>query len=155
MRAVSTPPYYPPAGAMWMWLTDTPPSGWLLCYGQAISRADYARLFALIGTTFGIGDGSTTFNLPDLRGRIPIGQDDMGGTPANRVTNAQADIIGGSAGDEDIPAHKHDVKTQSAAGTGSFTENSLTGGDSIPTTTTGTGVNNMPPYLTMNYIVKY
>ena len=55
------------------------PSGWLLCYGQAISRATYAALFGAIGTTFGVGDGSTTFNLPDLRGRTTVAPDNMGG----------------------------------------------------------------------------
>jgi microcystin-dependent protein len=49
------------------------PSGWLLCQGQAISRTTYAALYALCGTTYGVGDGSTTFNIPDLRGRLPVG----------------------------------------------------------------------------------
>lgn len=61
------------------------PSDWLLCYGQAVSRTTYANLFAVIGTTFGVGDGSTTFNLPDLRGRSVAGKDNMGGTAANRL----------------------------------------------------------------------
>lgn len=58
------------------------PSGWLLCFGQAVSRSTYAALFAAIGTLYGAGDGSTTFNLPDCRGRSPFGKDDMGGTAA-------------------------------------------------------------------------
>jgi len=114
MLEVNPEPCRVPVGAMFIWLTDTAPAGWLLCYGQAISRAIYAKLFGIIGITFGIGDGSTTFNLPDMRGRLPLGQDDMGGASADRVTNAEADSIGGSSGAEnhtlslaESPAHTH------------------------------------------------
>lgn len=61
------------------------PSGWLLCLGQNVSRSSYAALFAAIGTTHGPGDGSTTFTLPDLRGRVIAGKDNMGGDPAGRL----------------------------------------------------------------------
>ncbi len=88
-----------PAGTLIMWLTDTAPDGYLLCYGQAVSSATYAALYAVIGITFG-GDGAPNFNLPDMRGRIPLGQDDMGGASANRVTSVQADSIGGASGAE-------------------------------------------------------
>lgn len=64
---------------------SSPNSSWLLCYGQAVSRSTYSSLFAILGTSFGTGDGSTTFNLPDLRGRIPVGNDAMGGSAANRI----------------------------------------------------------------------
>jgi len=64
----------------------TPPTGWFLCFGQAVSRSTYANLFTAIGTTYGVGDGTTTFNLPDLRGRTIAGQDDMGGSAASRLT---------------------------------------------------------------------
>lgn len=94
------------------------PNGRLLCYGQAVSRADYPNLFAAIGVTFGAGDGSTTFNLPDLRGRVPAGKDNMGGTPANRLTTASSGVDGptlGAAGGSQahtlttaqMPAHGH------------------------------------------------
>lgn len=96
------------------------PNGWLLCYGQAVSRTDYAILFGIIGTTFGAGDGSTTFNLPDLRGRVPAGKDNMGGTPANRLTTAGSGVDGptlGAAGGSQahtlttaqMPTHAHGV----------------------------------------------
>lgn len=62
-----------PAGAMVMFGGASAPTGWLLCDGAAVSRTTYAILFAAIGTTWGVGDGSTTFNVPDLRGRAPIG----------------------------------------------------------------------------------
>lgn len=64
-----------PTGAILMWPTDTPPSGYLLCDGQEVSRATYATLFALIGETFGVGDGSSTFNVPNMKGRVPVGKD--------------------------------------------------------------------------------
>src|SRR5215467_6824657 len=57
------------------WPTATAPLGWILCDGAAISRTTYAALFAVIGTTYGVGDGSTTFNLPNCKGRIPVGFD--------------------------------------------------------------------------------
>jgi microcystin-dependent protein len=60
----------------------TAPAGSLLCYGQTVSRTTYAGLFAVIGTTYGGGDGSTTFSLPDLRGRVVAGKSDMGGSDA-------------------------------------------------------------------------
>ena len=59
------------AGVIQMYAGTTPPDGWLLCDGSAVSRTTYAALFAVIGTTYGAGDGSTTFNLPDLRGLQP------------------------------------------------------------------------------------
>ena len=62
-----------PAGVIQMWPTGTAPSGFLLCTGGAVSRSTYAALFAVIGTTFGAGDGSTTFNLPNYTNRFPYG----------------------------------------------------------------------------------
>lgn len=85
--------------------SDAPP-GFLLCYGQAISRTVYAALFAVIGTGFGAGDGNTTFNVPDFRGRSPIGIDNMGGAAADRV--AAATSIGANGGVEEIDlSHVH------------------------------------------------
>src|SRR5216683_1919563 len=66
------------------------PAGYLLAFGQAISRTDYAGLFAVCGTTYGAGNGSTTFNLPDLRGRVIAGKGNMGGVDANRLTGGTA-----------------------------------------------------------------
>jgi len=63
----------PPTGSVQAYAASTAPSGWLLCDGSQVSRTTYATLFALIGTTYGVGDGSTTFNIPDMRERIPIG----------------------------------------------------------------------------------
>ena len=87
------------AGMLMPYAGASAPSGWLLCYGQAISRTTYAALFAIIGTTYGSGDGSTTFNVPDLRGRVIAGQDDMGGTSANRLTDQSGGLDGDTLGD--------------------------------------------------------
>jgi microcystin-dependent protein len=79
-----------PAGSLLMWPTGSAPSGYLLCNGAAVSRTTYAALFAVIGTTFGAGDTTTTFNLPDYRNRMPIG---AGTTAALAGTGGSADAI--------------------------------------------------------------
>ncbi len=88
-------------GEIRVWSTNTLPTGWLFCDGSAVSRTvTYDDLFAVIADTYGIGDGSTTYNLPDLRGRIPVGQDDMnnsvgtGGGAASRLTSAGSGVDG-------------------------------------------------------------
>ena len=92
-------PYNVPlGGGMLFFGTTAPNSSFVFPYGQAISRTTYATLFALTSTAFGVGDGSTTFNLPDLRGRVPAGKDDMGGSAANRITNAGSGIVGTTLG---------------------------------------------------------
>jgi microcystin-dependent protein len=75
------------------------PTGWLMCFGQAISRTTYATLFDRLSTTYGVGDGSTTFNLPDLRGRVVAGKDDMGGSSADRLTDQSGGLDGDALGD--------------------------------------------------------
>ena len=86
------------------------PSGWLECDGSAVARADYADLFSAIGTVYGAGDGSTTFNLPDLRGEFLRGLDSGRGVDADRVL--------GSAQGEEYKSHTH---TGSSSNTGSHT----------------------------------
>jgi microcystin-dependent protein len=103
------------------------PTGWLLCAGQAVSRTTYAALFSAISTTYGAGDGSTTFNLPDCRGRVRAGVDNMNGSAANRITSGGSGITGttlGAAGG----AETHTLTTAQLAvttPTGSFTGNAL------------------------------
>lgn len=75
-----------PVGCILDYAGATTPSLFILCYGQNISRTTYALLFAAIGTTYGAGDGSTTFGLPDLRGRATFGKDNMGGVAAGALT---------------------------------------------------------------------
>lgn len=99
-------PYLIPIGSsIDFWGTSAPNSSFALAYGQAISRTTYATLFGLLGTTYGPGDGSTTFNIPDLRGRVVAGKDDMGGSAAARlsgtsITIGGATTLGGSGGVE-------------------------------------------------------
>ena len=87
-----------PVGTVIDYAGGTAPGGWLLCYGQAVSRTTYALLFTAIGTTWGVGDGVTTFNVPDLRGRGTYGKDDMGGSAASRITNSGSGIVGTTLG---------------------------------------------------------
>lgn len=114
-----------PIGAMLPYAgTATPFTNYAFCYGQAVSRTTYATLFARLGTEYGSGDGSTTFNLPDLRGRAPFGRDDMGGSAASRITSAVSGVDGadlGAAGGAQsvtldatmIPSHTHTGTTDS------------------------------------------
>lgn len=107
-----------PVGMPALWLMDTPPTGWLLCYGQAVSRANYAELFAVLGTRFGAGDAATTFNLPDFRGLVPAGLDNMGGTASGRLPDATAlgSIIGAATvalTTAQMPSHAHTGTTGS------------------------------------------
>jgi microcystin-dependent protein len=78
-----------PAGTVLPYAGSSAPTNYLLCDGSAVSRASYAALFAIVGTTYGSGDGLLTFNVPDLRGRVPAGKDDMGGNAANRLVNTR------------------------------------------------------------------
>ena len=92
-------PYNVPLGAgLDYWGQTAPNSCFAFPVGQAISRSTYSALFLLLGTTWGAGDGSTTFNLPDKRGRVSIIKDDMGGSSAFRVTNAVAGFPGDTLG---------------------------------------------------------
>lgn len=106
-----------PIGAIMDFAGTTAPTYWLLCYGQTLLRASYAALFAVIGTTYGSTD-STNFLLPDCRGRVRGGKDDMGGSSANRLTNQtgglNGDTLGATGGAEthtlleaQIPSHTH------------------------------------------------
>lgn len=109
-----------PVGAISQFAGDNPPQGWLLCCGQEVSRTLYSTLFEVIGTRFGAGDGGSTFNLPDFRGRTGVGRDNMGGAAAGRVTIAASGIegtrMGAAGGGEahrlsagEIAAHSHEV----------------------------------------------
>jgi microcystin-dependent protein len=163
-----------PPGVIKLFAGASAPGGFLLCAGQAVSRTTYGVLFSAIGDVYGAGDGSSTFNIPDLRGRFPLGKDDMGGTAANRVTSASnggtnASSLGGNGGEEthtlsisELPGHTHDIIIPSADGSSvsSGVSSGLWEGDnSIPNTpsgSTGGGEphNIMPPWLALNYIIK-
>ena len=156
-----------PSGTMTAYGGSSAPSGWLLCDGSAVSRTTYASLFSAIGTTFGVGDGSTTFNLPDARGRVLAGKDNMGGSAASRVTTAGSGVDGATLGatggsqthtltTAQLPAHNHGLTiydsapgvSASGGGAGSATSSSTGNAGS------GDPHNNMPPTLVVNYIIK-
>lgn len=160
-----------PSGVISAYAGSSAPSGWLLCYGQAISRTTYAALFSALGTTYGSGDGSTTFNLPDLRGRVIAGVDNMGGSAANRITAAGSGITGttlGAAGGtqthtlsvSEMPSHSHEQRG-CTTGTGGMryetTNASATLTNSgIQTNSSGSGTahQNTQPTIMLNYIIK-
>jgi microcystin-dependent protein len=90
-----TTPLAPPGSVVFV-AQNTPPTGWLKANGAEVSRTVYSALFAAINTTFGAGDGSTTFTLPDLRGEFPRGWDDSRGIDSGRAFgSAQADAMQG------------------------------------------------------------
>ena len=152
-----------PAGMITQYAGATAPSSWLLCQGQAVSRTGYAALFAAIGTAYGAGDGSTTFNVPNLQGRVPVGLQTSdaafntlgktGGAKTHTLTNAE------------IPAHQHYMDQD--GGNVGYAEGSTNlrfavnfantrATSSIVTGYAGGGAahNNLQPYLVLNYIIK-
>ena len=163
-----------PVGSIQAYGGTAAPSGWLICDGRAISRTSYKELFQAIGISFGEGDGSTTFNIPDLRGRTTIGNGL--GTASNAVNR----IIGQTGGSEKVtlsvnqlPSHVHKFNrqqwygsdTQTTTSTGTiYSWKTTTGGstsygyqgtdDQYGPTGGGQAHDNMQPYLTTNYIIK-
>jgi microcystin-dependent protein len=106
-----------PVGVVSAFAGVNAPAGWLMCAGQAVSRTDYSALFNALSTTYGAGNGSTTFNLPDLRGRVPAGVDNMGGSAASRLTSTvltASNTLGATGGaqthtlsEAQMPSHTH------------------------------------------------
>ena len=156
------------AGMLMPYAGATAPTGWLLCFGQAISRTTYSDLYAVVGTTYGAGDGSTTFNLPDLRGRVIAGKDDMGGTSADRLTDQSGgldgDVLGDTGGSEthtlveaELASHTHSVPS-GAAGASNYALGGPAGSFSVSQTTGSTGGdtahNNVQPTIILTYIIK-
>jgi microcystin-dependent protein len=125
-------PYVVPIGAFLDYCgTTAPNSAFVLPYGQAISRTAYSALFALVGTTFGVGDGSTTFNVPDLRGRICAALDNMGGTAAGRIGTISTDngtisgtMLGSTGGQATHTQTLAEMATYTPAGTVTITAQS-------------------------------
>lgn len=134
------------------------PGGYLVCDGSAVSRTEYSELFDVIGTIYGSGDGSTTFNLPDLRGRVVTGLN---------TTNSNFNVLGKTGGEEtvtltieNIPSHAHGTAvTDSSMGASAGNASMITGyqkTDGYPTGATGGGQahNNLQPYITINYLIR-
>jgi len=162
-----------PVGTVTPYAGTSAPTGWLFCFGQNVSRTTYAALFTAIGTTYGVGDGSTTFGIPDLRGRAIAGKDDMGGTSANRLTSPiNGDNLGAAGGSEShtltlaqLPAHSHPLP-EGVSGTpveanpgarfrGGYTNAVATSGSSTGTGNAGSGNshNNVQPTIVLNYMI--
>lgn len=115
-----------PVGTILPHFGGTVPQNFLLCDGTEVARTGFSQLFAVIGIAYGTPSGGSTFVLPDLRGRSIVGQDDMGGTQAGRITASWARTLGGTGGAQnhiltssEIPAHDHDFDdAYFATGTG-------------------------------------
>jgi microcystin-dependent protein len=141
-----------PLGMVLPYAGLTEPAGYLFCYGQAVSRTTYAALYAIVADTYGAGDASTTFNLPDLRGRVVAGQDDMGGSSANRITSAlNGDTLGAAGGSEthalvtgELASHTHTGTTGSENAThthnGSVTGGTIGGSSTFGNYGSGAGI---------------
>ena len=151
-----------PIGIILPFSDDTIPEGYMLCDGSAISRTTYATLFSVIGTTYGVGDGSTTFNLPNLKGRVPVGYDS---------TDSNFDTLGETGGEKahtltvnEMPSHSHDltyvksaITPLDTAGISGYNQNNTGTGtktNAVENTGGGEAYNNLQPYQVVNYIIK-
>jgi microcystin-dependent protein len=165
-------------GSLLMWPTGSAPTGYLLCDGTPVSRSTYAALFAIIGTTFGSGDGLTTFNLPDYRDRMPIGSGTIAASIGTTGGSKDAIVVSHThtaTSSVTDPGHTHssngnnflgnyaggginvraDIRSYGMATVG---VNSATTGVSVATTVASAGSSgtnaNLPPYLGINFIIK-
>lgn len=151
-----------PIGSIMLWMTDTPPQGWVFMQGQAISRTTHSKLYALWGTTFGAGDGSTTFNVDDWRDRVPVG----------KSSSTEFNALGKKYGTKthtltvsEMPSHDHPPAAGSNnfwgwSGGGGGEGTALPGSATVagkPTTGSrggGQPHNNIQPSVAANYIVR-
>ncbi len=153
-----------PTGTVAAYAGSSPPTGWLLCDGSAVSRSVYSTLFSVISTTYGAGDGSSTFNLPDLRGRMPAGRAASGG-------HADVSTLGNNEGialANRRPRHYHPVRyqdnnaqmTAGGGGTGGQVNRGEWSASPVnvfagPSGAPGDGTaQDAPAYLVINYIIK-
>lgn len=145
-----------PSGAVQAFAMSSAPSGWLKCNGQAVSRTTYAALFTAIGTIYGAGDGSTTFNLPDLRGEFVRGWDDSRGVDSGRTI--------GSFQTDQFASHTHSITTGKFASysadnftgrEGTLEASTAAGSKTFTSTSAGSGSDTHPRNIAMNYCIKY
>ena len=134
-----------PAGMIQAFAGSSAPTGWLKCNGTAVSRTTYSALFAQISTTYGAGNGSTTFNVPDLRGEFIRGWDDGRGVDSGRSL--------GSYQADELKSHTHNYTSSGPSGGGGYSSRY-----GVPTTrtTAATGGNETRPRnLAFLYCIKY
>lgn len=158
-----------PVGGVFLWLTNSLPAGALLCNGAAVSRTTYAALFAVIGTTYGTGNGSTTFNLPDFRGRVPVGYD-VSQTEFNALNKAGGDKTH-TLTEAEMPSHSHDFtyagksygtwpllqnvgSPHASVGFGAGAAFSPTRPVGINNAGGGSPHNNLQPYRTAHFVIQ-
>ena len=132
------------------------PTGWLLCDGSAVSRTTYGALFAITGTAYGAGDGSTTFNLPDFQGRSILGA----GAGASLTVRARGDTGGAETValvTANLASHSHtNGRSASSDGAPAGSGNDKWYGAALSTGSSGSGTahQNMAPFGCANYIIK-
>lgn len=134
------------------------PSKWSLCDGSEISRTTYASLFSVIGTTYGAGNGSTTFRLPDLRGKTTVGAGTGSGlTQRNLADAGGAETV--TLGINQIPSHSHSAATVGSNFFNGTAEQGTIGGRASSGSTGNAGGgqshSNMQPFLVLNYIIYH
>jgi len=141
-------------GSISMFAGGSAPDDYLLCDGAAVSRTTYADLFAVIGTTYGAGDGSTTFNVPNLKSRFPVGAGQGSG-----LSNYALAATGGEEAHQltvaEMPAHTHYVRTNAGYLTGGGAAG-RPGSEAVDSGSAGGDDphENRPPYLAVNFIIR-
>lgn len=157
-----------PSGAVQMYAGANAPPGWLVCDGSAVSRSLYSNLFNIIGTTYGSGDGTTTFNLPNLKSNVPVGYN---------AADPNFNVLGKTGGEAthtltiaETPTHTHEIVVNSDTSNGlvglsqaggnsgdailQWSSGTIAGGLWATDTGGGGSHNNLQPYIALNFIIK-
>ena len=146
-----------PPGAIMNFAGATAPSGWLLCQGQLISRAAFPGLFAAIGVTYGPGDGSSTFAVPDLGGRVTVGREAVATRLTVAISGIDSTTLGAVGGDQSMQSHNHTaaVGNSGAVNTGRYGYGDGNNIVNVPVNSAGAGNSqNVQPTMIMNKIIK-
>ena len=155
-------------GSIIPWPTASAPTGYLNCDGAAVSRSTYSALFAVIGTTYGTGDGSSTFNVPSLTDRIPVGKSDsisLASTGGANTANITSVTAGNTTIDTNTMAsHAHGTDSGSNRNTGSSgsqcpttsqsSANNAGGGSAHNHSASSASVSLLQPTIDINYVIK-